>query len=1077
MTAPFSFAETLQRRFTLIEASAGTGKTYTLAGLYVLALAEGKATASECCFATFTEAATAELRGRLREQIVQSLRALRENSFAADDEIQQRLSQLPADTTIRLLETALRDFDETSITTIHGFCSRVVSSIAGGSEGISLTSLNDDIEEVATDHYIRLLEQGPVSFSYARFLAGVKTQLSLPSAILDVPDEELLNGDESALARRNQMLEVEGYINQCCTDVIHRRIVRRRRTFDDLLVITLEQLHEKNVVNELRRRFRYVFLDEFQDTDQVQWDIFRTAFLAPLSDQSAPVVVAVGDPKQSIYRFRSAELSAYLTAKNFALAADEKLAQVVSLTTNYRSSAPLITGLNKLFAGFTFGSDNVAYEPVVAAPDHQQSRLQGVGAPLQLRVPPAERKKADDIREFIHHDIVVTVAEVLANGELERDGKSRKVQPSDIAILANSNDVCRQISENLSAAGIPAVASSSDSVLKSKAAEQWKLFLEALDRPTHSATVRRGSLTWFGTQTPHSLLALKDDLLLFDQFRMWSRLLQSAGLPQVLAELRAEGLSLRVLQLPMGERHLTDVEHIAELLQTRSGGGPTTAAALLDIMSELEDDQSDANTKSELLDRRIDRDDDTVKVMTIHKAKGLEFPIVLCPLLWTGRNDDRENISHAWIDGKRRIDLDWVLGGTNKDPFNRVYTESVNEEHGERRRQLYVALTRAAERLIVWHAFPYTYGHGVALRQLLALGQKAPNLSAFTAYVADTPEIEVAVLPNELAKIPTFKPFNDPRGPLATADAPTIDTTWRRWSFSGMKRAAESDVFAPVVDGGFDESSSIIIGNQRAISHLPLRTAPAGAAFGNLVHSVFESIDFSLWPHNENELREQIFAAAQKQVQFRQLPLDINEFTNGLLTVLQAPLGGPLRETRLCDLNLNLRLNEMSFDLPLQKCSVKSVANTVLEHLDDNDEFAPWFKSATQIDVPVEGMLTGSIDLVARTATDASAKYWLADYKTNIISENAQFTEAEIVAEMIGDDYVLQTTLYQVALYRFLRWRLGAVDPSQLLGSAYLFVRGMDPSLSAAEARGVKWWRLPDNALFALDELFARGQS
>lgn len=1077
MTTKFSFADTLKRRFTLIEASAGTGKTYTLVGLYVLALAEGRATAGECCFATFTEAATAELRGRLREKVAQSLRVLRENSFDEKDEIQKLLSELPTEQTIRLLEAALRDFDETSITTIHGFCSRVVNSVAGGTDGISLTSQNDDVKEVATDHYIRLLEKGPVTFSFKRFLKCVEKQLDLPAAILDIPEEDLLDGSEAAIARRNQLLELAIYVNECCDDVIKRRIVRRRRTFDDLLVIALEQLKNQNVVNELCRRFRYVFLDEFQDTDQVQWDIFRTAFLSDLADPLAPVVIAVGDPKQSIYRFRSAELSAYLSAKEFALEVEENLAQVVSLTTNFRSSAPLLEGLNKLFDGFTFGADIVAYEKVEATDDHQQSRLIGFEAPLQLRVPPPARESADSIRELIHHDLVVTVAELLAKGKIDEGNSQREVKPSDIAILANSNDLCRELSEKLSSVGIPSVASSSDSVLKSKGADQWRLFLEGLDRPTHSSSVRRGSLTWFGGKTPHSLLALKDDLELFDQFRNWSRLLKSEGLPQVLADLRVQGLSQRILSLPQGERHLTDVEHIAELLQTRSGGGPTSAAVLLEIMSDLENDESEDSKRSELLDRRIDRDDDTVKVMTIHKAKGLEFPIVLCPSLWGGRKFDRKEISHAWIGENRRIELDWVLGIEPEKPFDRVFVASKEEQRGENRRMLYVALTRASERLIVWNPFEYAWGAGAAIRDLLALGKKKPSLAEFSAHVAETPEIEIVELPNELVPVPPLKPFIDPAETLVPAKAPKIDKTWRRWSFTGMKRAAESDVFSPVTEGGFDESTIVITNAKQADSHLPLRTAPSGAAFGNLVHAIFEEIDFSLLSNQESQLRTSISNMAEAQLRIRQLKLEPAKLAEGLLNVLQAPLAGPLGGTRLCDLTPAMRLNEMAFDLPLQKCSVAEVANTVLQHLSPDDEFSQWFVSAQQLNVPVEGMLTGSIDLVARTSTDASARYWLADYKTNIISENAQFTEDEMTAEMIKDDYVLQTTLYQVALYRYLRWRLGAVDMSQLLGSAYLFVRGMDPQLPAEAARGVKWWRLPDAALLALDELFSQGAS
>ena len=191
--------------------------------------------------------------------------------------------------------------------------------------------------------------------------------------------------------------------------------------------------------------------------------------------------------------------------------------------------------------------------------------------------------------------------------------------------------------------------------------------------------------------------------------------------------------------------------------------------------------------------------------------------------------------------------------------------------------------------------------------------------------------------------------------------------------------------------------------------------------------------------------------------------------------MLKAPLGGPLGDVHLASISRNNRLDELDFLLPLASTSAETVAGVVASRLPADDPFRQWFQQVAdgRVTVPITGMLTGSIDLVARV----DGSYFIADYKTNRIGNDARFTTAEMAAEMIRHGYPLQALLYLVAFRRFLRRRQSALNPDDvLLGAAYLFVRGMVPSQPSGDTRGVMWWQPAGDLLDAVDELFARGE-
>ena len=414
-------------------------------------------------------------------------------------------------------------------------------------------------------------------------------------------------------------------VDDACAEVRRRQRARGARTFDGLLYEAREALRSAEgaaLVAALRDRYRLVLIDEFQDTDRIQWDVFRHAFVG---GERAPTVVLVGDPKQSIYRFRAAEISAYLDAVRHA-------SSVSTLRTNRRSDAPLLGALDALFGGFEFGG-GVGFERVHAAPDRATTRITGAGAPLRIRcVPQRDGELTTPLaRTIVRADLVEEVARLLDRRAEVRitdgDGHARALRPRDVAILTRSNSDAVIAARLLSAAGIPAATASADSVLASEAALQWRVLLRALERPGAEASARAAAMGWFIGRSAAEVAG--EDATreggLHDVLREWSVALAQRGLPELMARIAAAGLHERLLARQGGERLLTDVEHIAELLQTATGGRPIAASALLVVLDE-DAGTGDEEAAPDAVARRIDRDDDAVQVLTRPPVEGPRVP-------------------------------------------------------------------------------------------------------------------------------------------------------------------------------------------------------------------------------------------------------------------------------------------------------------------------------------------------------------------------------------------------------------------------------------------------------------------
>ena len=311
---PFDLGGPLPTGITMLQASAGTGKTFALAALAVRSIAELGLNASELCVVTFTEAATSELRGRIRERVADAIAHLEAGSPDTADIVLTALSLdaagQPLDDAERSrrlgnLRTALEEFDTATISTIHGFCSRVLAIAGGVAADSPVTSDTDHIAELVNDVFVSRFSTAPQPASPSDICRAIETRLKLPDARLHRwgvgdPGEKAGANARRPFERSNEIAVVADLVDELVDTVLRQRSEQRRRTYDSLITdarTLITSAEGVGTISALRRRFSLVMIDEFQDTDQVQWSMFRHAFL---EGESPVTTVLVGDPKQSI---------------------------------------------------------------------------------------------------------------------------------------------------------------------------------------------------------------------------------------------------------------------------------------------------------------------------------------------------------------------------------------------------------------------------------------------------------------------------------------------------------------------------------------------------------------------------------------------------------------------------------------------------------------------------------------------------------------------------------------------------------------------------------------------------------
>ncbi|HET9769705.1 MAG TPA: 3'-5' exonuclease, partial [Acidimicrobiia bacterium] len=768
-----------------------------------------------------------------------------------------------------------------------------------------------------------------------------------------------------------------------------------------------------------------------------------------------------------------------------------------------------------------------------------------VAAPLRLRVlhredglvtitPQKGLAQAAHSRSLIARDLADDLVRLLSSGaRVERrhtDGSpdgDEEVRPGHVAVLVRTNRQANLVRGALADVGITAVINGAGSVFSTAVAREWLRLLEALERPTSMTRARSAALTAFLGWDAESVAGAGDDAWEAVHFTLnrWAGVLRRHGVASLLELISAsEGLPARLLARAGGERDLTDLRHVGQLLHaaaTTEGLGTTALTAWLrQRIAESEED-----TNSEERTRRLESDAEAVQVLTIHRSKGLEFPVVYLPYLWEpGYVPQRcAAVYHDARNGNRRTIDVTLSSGDERDPWHDHRSAYMVEQRGEDLRLAYVALTRAKHQAVLWWAAGKDSENSALFRLLFSRGADG-SVRAFTNRVPDDGKVAEAVeaigaaapgcVAVERVTAPTGLRYT-PKSPEAVALRAErfdreLDRAWRRTSYTGIIAAAhgprvasepedegkldEPDVAGPVpalAAGTADETALRAVGSLWA-------GLGGGADVGTFVHRVLERIDFTVADLTA-ALTDELRLAGNRR------PAAIGaDDTAAVVAALQAavetPLGPLAGGRALRDFGPADRLNELHFELPLAggddptaEVSVAAVADLLRHHLPADDPLAGY---AARLADPalsdvLRGYLSGSLDLVLRVpgAVDggpSTARFAVVDHKTNWLGSGEEplsawhYRPAAMAEAMQRAHYPLQALLYTVALHRYLRWRLRGYDPTRNLGGVlYLFLRGMTgPGTPAVDGQpcGVFAWQPPTALVLALSDLLDRGR-
>ncbi|ANS79745.1 Exodeoxyribonuclease V beta chain [Serinicoccus hydrothermalis] len=1123
--AHFSIADPLPTGTVLLEASAGTGKTWTIAALVTRYVAEGVVLLPEMLVVTFGRAASQELRARVREQLVAAERALTEPPPPQErDELLTLLLDVDEEERAarrRRLRTALSDIDAATIATTHQFCQQVLRSLGVAGTADADAELVDDLDrllvEVVDDLYLRAFAQREDEPFFSR-----REALQIARTVVDDVHAELRpDGAEprSVPDRRVRFAHA----------VRHELGLRKQRLqvmhYNDLLTQLAEALEEPSSPARvrMRRRWRVVLVDEFQDTDPIQWSVLERAFSG-----HAHAMVLIGDPKQAIYAFRGGDVPTYLTAA--ATAADRR-----TLPRNFRSDPGVTQALGAMLTGTQLGDEEILVHPVTA--DREGSRLVGAPstAPVRLRQVLLRDHLGGDsrmptVRPWIARDLAHDVAALLASGATF---EGRPVQARDVAVLAHRGKDLVAARDALAELGIPAVTTGGSTVLHSRAAHDWLALLEAMVAPHRPVLTRAAALTDLlgyavarvGERGERADAELEDELA--QTCRELAGVYARQGIAAVLELLTIQGLPDRVLGQVGGERSLTDLRHVAQLLHETARRDQLGLVALLEWLRAgmAQDAPQSAGART----RRLDSDAAAVQLATIHGSKGLQYPVVYLPSLgdrWVSDSPTIPLFHESPPERTRCLDV----GGEHA--ANPGWADSVRrhkeEDAGESLRLLYVAMTRAQSQVVTWWA-PVNNASSSALHRVL-FGRE-PGQGEVPQRVRVPRQDDAAT--EHLRRWADQGAFAleraDPATDLAPALRPTapelrlamwsrrIDHDWRRTSYTALSTPAES---GPGVAGVGSEPEVGLTGREDepsgpdpvaestpALPGLdavappagsevpsPMAELPVGATFGSLVHAVLEHADpqaADLHAELARHLHEQ---KVLWPVELDQAGEDL--LVDALVAVCDTPLGPLAGGTTLRRIGTADRLCELDFELPLgggdlrrgpsgEAAVLGDLAPLLREHLPPGDPVRAW---ADVLDAApdlagqeLRGYLTGSVDVVLRVGGGGGETFLVADYKTNWLGSPEEALTAadyrpERLAEAMGhSSYPLQALLYAVVAHRFLRWRLAGYDPEQHLGGVlYLYLRGMcgpDTPVVDGMPCGVFSWRPPVDLVLGLSDL------
>ncbi len=1198
---------------SLIEASAGTGKTTALENLVLRLLIDGlvqpdgslrQLKLSEILLVTFTEAATAELIQRVRENISHALELLKNDELDDNNDISCRIltNSCKSRHEITLaLRMALLAFDENAISTIHGFCQKMLSNFTFESNSrFNLELISDDqpfLDEVVNDYWrtkfynidddlekkiikasgwepeilhglLRSIQSAPLTEIiapeelvdkdalrdlYAEFKeyclnsnlinalngcaknfkstfrnklidsincfiafddvselikvlqCGILEKNLLKKTVWDgfedsTPPEGKLPEDFDRLLELAEKVEfsIEAYLAGLKFDFIDyvrkSGVLKRKKlaegvlSFDDLLMDMYEAVHKSEQFGELiSRDFPVLMLDEFQDTNPLQFRIFNKIF-----KNNETLMLMVGDPKQSIYQFRGADIFSYLQVSE-NLETNKKS----TLTRNYRSDEALLAGINTVFdIENPFIEKAIRYSRATAGRKQRKLIIEDGGANgRKLKIMNARDVSAKDAAWKLFNkamgDKIVSILSLArqinekgqprARFENE-DGTFEPVRARDIAVLTARNEDAQAVCKQLAGLGVQATLQQSGNIFRSNEATELLLLFNAIIQPGDASRIKSALSGSLFNLNASALDELGNDRgaaemnawreMFFALLLKW----QEKGFMQMFFQLLSSqntNVKANLLSLPQGERRLTNLLHLAELLHRQSAGRHLSPTALIYWLHQ----QITISEDKEEHELRLESDDSAVKIMTVHKSKGLQFPLVFCPNLWqktfmSSNNKDKEkDFFYHQLDknGKYKQCFELGLADGNIKQNRLLYRK---EFLGELIRLAYVALTRAENYCcFAWVDTKSTLSSalgylaecptGEELKNLLKTGQNVGERRGWSAWKEDD-NIEIIDLSNvdldEKLKLtenivaPEWKTLPQIRA---------VPRDWGIMSFSAITAGSHpEDEIMPGDEDEISEKDSFADSTDLFSRTLPLGDFPKGPVAGNCIHSIFEKFNFTdvkfkNWRQSktiEQMIKGQLFIfgmieGAKGSTQFtKSETLRYNQVCDMLENVLTYPLAGQDGAMCLGDLAADSYRAEMQFFFPADKVLDSAKINELLEHLSGRKSSLPL--------VPLRGFVNGFIDLIF----EARGRYYIIDWKSNDLGGNLNDYDTLSMARSMHESYYyLQAAIYLLALHKYLRKRLPGYDFEKHIGGIfYMYVRGIKNDFPEAGVYGMR---------------------
>ena len=1054
-------------RLIAIEASAGTGKTYTIECLVARLLMDDVVPADEIVVVTFTKAAAAELRARIRQRLLKNLRAVE-----VEDSQGERAAKM---------RQHLANFSQIRISTIHGFAQRTLLALGESVSNLEPALDSKEVRKSLLADVLRNLPPHDVDAvtSIPKFASWLDEAIS---AMMNNPAAEITAMD----ANEHTTLIAD------ITQRVRATLEQRKRqlgvtSYDDLLTRLAIRMKNEADRDAVAASIGALLIDEFQDTDALQWESFcRIAEYGRLA-----AFVVVGDPKQAIYGFRGGDVQVYQEA---VLPADR-----FDLLNNYRSTSNFIEAENHFFEAFiadskssaknytaNFGVDfdglpmadgvvmpaHINFTPIQAA-----GRLSGatnLGPSWRFRQVTASAAAA--VRHEAFNDIPFVVANLLQEfipDESRTESDPAAVRPvalDDIVILVGKNDFATWISENLLRAGIPSTVLGGDNVFASDAARQWRYLLNALAAPSEASNVRLYAVSWFGGATRQDVGAYRDDEAWLSHFQQhlldWRSLYNEHRDTFFDAVIEESQILIRLTERALAERHITDLLHVAEVLRTRTSDSLTQLSLFLEESAGTDDgDGASTDGASMAWARRVESDKKTVRIMTMHKAKGLEFPIVLIPFLSNYVITKNDVATYRLnLNGRNATILDVSAGSKGVIPGSKAkrFGPAIKRDlaTAELRRKGYVAMTRAKVMNIIW-TWNGAANSSPLFRDATSVASLAQNQREYFALQPVEGRTDV--------NLSDFDEVDTPIRQIA-AMSRVLDTPTRQNSYTGLSAFFRTN--GALLQQEADTEPAGSDGDRAVRPVAGFAELASSAQVGRIIHHVMEYLDVTADDLTSN-IRELLHTAARAEgVAAADFAFD--EAVELVHRAVSTNLGTIADDRTLLDFSTGRIVPELGFDFSIPTPqALSNLRDLVTRHLRDDETFRPWVETLSIDDVTLVGSMTGSMDAVLSWTDGETPRFLVVDYKTNRLRNELgleEYSTRTMTAAMMHHHYFLQALIYVVALHRYLRGRLAEYCYSDhIAGAAYLFVRGMSPSHSSS---GVLPMVFPEALIEEVSEFF-----